>query len=102
MNDYQIKIPSQEEISKKKLDYIRHPKLIALRGVQIGPGWSLPDPDRTMGMRGVPRRKTKAPWHAYKQAKNKLCLEEGVHHLSYREKRALRNKMARKSRRRNG
>ena len=84
MHDYQIKIPTKEEILRKKLDPIRHPKLVALRGVQIGPGWSLPDPDRTMGMRGVVSRKTKnANW------------------MKYRIKRAKRKNMADASRRRN-
>ena len=73
MNDLVIKIPVKK--------YISHPKIEALKGTQIGPCWSLPDPTRVMGMRGVESRDTKN--HKW---------------VEYRIKRSKRNKIAKRSR----
>lgn len=50
---------------RKRLDALRHPAILALRGVKIGPLW--PPREELVGllpgMRGVPRRKTKSPFN---------------------------------------
>lgn len=78
MPDYKIKIETPEEITRKKLDAIRNPKLLLLRGTLIGPAFSLPDPDRVLGMRGIPSKKTKnANWMKYRiiRAKHKRFID---------------------------
>ena len=77
MSDYTISVPIKR--------YERHPKLAALKGLEIGPvQWIIPDPEHKIGMRGQVSKKTKnANW------------------MKYRAKRKVRNKIAHVSRMRN-
>jgi hypothetical protein len=86
MPDLKIKLPTPEEITRQKLDAIRHPKLRALKGKNLWPvEWAaVYDDTWTAGMRGVPRKKTLSPFN-----------------IDYREKRAKRNRIANESKRKN-
>jgi hypothetical protein len=72
--------------ARKKLDEIRHPKLLAFRGMKIGPIFPIQEEIAGMaiGSRGVPRRKTKSPFDD-----------------KYRQKRATRKKISSHSQSRN-
>ncbi len=105
MPDYKIHIPTEAELSQIRLQAIRHPKLLALKGVQIGPAFSLPDPTRQLGQRGVPIRKTKSPFWLKKMGKEeakKLCIIPRTDKLDYRNARRKRNQIAHESRIKNG
>lgn len=60
---------------RKRLDALRIPAIVALRGVKIGPLWPPKEElvDVLPGMRGVPRRKTKSPFDdKYREQRKRL------------------------------
>lgn len=77
----------EEKAKRERLDSIRLPAILALRGVQIGPIW--PNPlelaDIPKGKRLVPRKKTVHPFND-----------------EYRKNRRIKNRQASRSRMKNG